>query len=374
MGYYKFDEIAINSTKKKKPVEEDKYRYIGLEHLDTKSLEVKRFGSEVAPIGDKLIMEKGDVLFGKRRAYQKKVGIAPFDGIFSAHGMVLKPKEDVITKEFFPFFICSDYFLDKAISISVGSLSPTINWTDLKVLEFFIPDKNIQEKYSKILWKFNELKNKYEVLLNKLDEYSKSEFFNKIDGLKEYTTISSYIDDSIDTVKKFFSKDDLIKYLEISSIDGSTNEIVYPEEKKLKDVPSSAKYILKKDDILVSLVRPNLRKNSVVESTDDNIVGTSGFCVLRPLNIKYKSFLKGIINSDIFVNDMVKKSTGSMYPTLKKNDITDYKVKKVPDEILDEIDTFINNVDSTKRELLACIKKLNDSQNKLINDIFIDNN
>ena len=71
---------------------------------------------------------------------------------------------------------------------------------------------------------------------------------------------------------------------------------------------------------------------------------------------------------------MVKKSTGSMYPTLKKNDITDYKVKKVPDEILDEIDTFINNVDSTKRELLACIKKLNDSQNKLINDIFIDNN
>ena len=70
----------------------------------------------------------------------------------------------------------------------------------------------------------------------------------------------------------------------------------------------------------------------------------------------------------IFANDEVG------FCVLKKNDITDYKVKKVPDEILDEIDTFINNVDSTKRELLACIKKLNDSQNKLINDIFIDNN
>lgn len=86
MPKYRFDEIAINSTEKKKPVEEDKYTYLGLEHLDTGSLTVTRFGSDVAPIGEKLVMKKGDVLFGKRRAYQKKVAIAPFDGIFSAHG------------------------------------------------------------------------------------------------------------------------------------------------------------------------------------------------------------------------------------------------------------------------------------------------
>ena len=107
---------------------------IGLEHLDAGTLTVSRWGSEVAPVGEKLIMRKGDVLFGKRRAYQKKVAIAPFDGIFSAHGMVLRPREDVITKEFFPLFINSDYFLDEAIRISVGSLSPTVNWKDLKDL------------------------------------------------------------------------------------------------------------------------------------------------------------------------------------------------------------------------------------------------
>ena len=128
---YKFKDIAFNSTEKKKPVESDKSHYIGLEHLDSQCLTVNRYGSDVAPIGEKLIMKKGDVLFGKRRAYQKKVAIAPFDGIFSAHGFVLRPKENVIDKNFFPFFISSDYFLDKAISISVGSLSPTINWSDL---------------------------------------------------------------------------------------------------------------------------------------------------------------------------------------------------------------------------------------------------
>ena len=152
MPKYRFDEIAINSTEKKKPVEEDKYTYLGLEHLDTGSLTVTRFGSDVAPIGEKLVMKKGDVLFGKRRAYQKKVAIAPFDGIFSAHGMVLRPKEEVIDKDFFPLFISSDYFLDAAINISVGSLSPTINWRDLKVLEFELPSLEEQRKLAKALW------------------------------------------------------------------------------------------------------------------------------------------------------------------------------------------------------------------------------
>ena len=98
---YRFDEIAINSTEKKKPVEEDKNYYLGLEHIDPGQLKISRYGSEVAPIGEKLIMKKGDVLFGKRRAYQKKVAIAPFDGIFSAHGMVLRPNEEIISKNCF---------------------------------------------------------------------------------------------------------------------------------------------------------------------------------------------------------------------------------------------------------------------------------
>ncbi len=168
--------IAINSTEKKKPVEEDKYTYLGLEHLDTGSLTVTRFGSDVAPIGEKLVMKKGDVLFGKRRAYQKKVAIAPFDGIFSAHGMVLRPKEDVIDKDFFPLFISSDYFLDAAIKISVGSLSPTINWRDLKVLEFELPPLEEQRKLAKALWAVIRTIEAYKELLKKTDELVKSQF------------------------------------------------------------------------------------------------------------------------------------------------------------------------------------------------------
>lgn len=204
MAKYRFDQIAINSTEKKKPVEEDRFTYLGLEHLDSGSLKVNRYGSEVAPIGEKLIMHKGDVLFGKRRAYQKKVAIAPFDGIFSAHGMVLRPKEDVIDKDFFPLFISSDYFLDAAIKISVGSLSPTINWRDLKELEFELPDLDTQRRLAAVLWAMNETMDSYKELIEATDELVKSQFIEMFGDPKNSA-------DAVSFETAFTIRDDLRK-------------------------------------------------------------------------------------------------------------------------------------------------------------------
>ena len=176
MTRYRFDQIAENSTAKKKPEESDRNRYVGLEHLDPGTLEVTRWGAEVTPKGDKLLMKKGDVLFGRRRAYQKKVGIAPFDGIFSAHGMVLRPKADVVDPMFFPFFISSDIFLDEAIRVSVGSLSPTANWKDLRTLEFDLPSPGKQRELAGILSEAECLKGHYRNLLAACDDVVKSQF------------------------------------------------------------------------------------------------------------------------------------------------------------------------------------------------------
>ena len=185
MPKYKFTEIAYNITEKKKPIEADKTTYIGLEHLDTGTLKISRWGSDVAPIGEKLVMKKGDILFGKRRAYQKKVGIAPFDGIFSAHGMVLRPNEKVITKEYFPIFISSDYFLDEAIRISVGSLSPTVNWKDLKELEFSIPTVEEQKRTAPLIWAAIEAKTAYKSLISGIDHLVKSQFIEMFGEVKK---------------------------------------------------------------------------------------------------------------------------------------------------------------------------------------------
>ena len=173
---FKFDQIAINSTAKKKPVPEDAAHYIGLEHLEPGTFEIANWGSDVAPVGEKLLMKKGDVLFGRRRAYQRKVGIAPFDGIFSAHGMVLRPKTEVVDARYFPFFISSDQFMNEAVRISVGSLSPTINWSTLKNCEFDLPPLDEQRKLADLLWAANDLKEKYKKAIAATDEMLKAKF------------------------------------------------------------------------------------------------------------------------------------------------------------------------------------------------------
>ena len=192
---YKFEDIIFNITEKKKPSDEDKLNYIGLEHLESGSLFINSWGSERTPDGEKIVMKKGDVLFGKRRAYQKKVAISPCDGIFSAHGMVLRPKEDVICKDFLPFFISSDTFLNEAIRISVGGLSPTINWKDIKELEFELPSIEDQKIISDKLWAAYELKRSYQDMIKATDEMVKSQFIEMFGGhstvvkLKDVVTI-----------------------------------------------------------------------------------------------------------------------------------------------------------------------------------------
>lgn len=184
MTKYKFSDFAINITKKKIPSEEEYKTYIGLEHMDSGNIHITRWGSDVPIIGEKLIMHKGDVLLGKRNAYLRRAALAPHDGVFSAHGMILNPKEDIVDKDFFILFIASDYFFDEAIRISVGSLSPTINWSDLKDLEFNLPDLPTQRKLSKILWQINDTIDSYRNLLNETDNIIKARYLELFDNDK----------------------------------------------------------------------------------------------------------------------------------------------------------------------------------------------
>lgn len=127
-------------------------RYVGLEHLDPGIMTVQRWDSPDKVEAQKLRFQPGDVIFGRRRAYQKKVALAEFEGICSAHALVLRGKPGRIDPDFLAVFLSSDYFLDRAIEISVGSLSPTVNWRDLKVQEFELPPLDEQKRIADLLW------------------------------------------------------------------------------------------------------------------------------------------------------------------------------------------------------------------------------
>ena len=155
---WRFEQIAANvNVRIDNPSESGMEHYVGLEHLDPDSLRIRRWGSPSDVEAGKLFFKTGDIIFAKRRAYQRKLGVAEFDGICSAHAMVLRAKPEVVLSEFLPFFMQSDLFMNRAVEISVGSLSPTINWKTMAVQEFSLPPTNEQKRLVELLGSIAEL-------------------------------------------------------------------------------------------------------------------------------------------------------------------------------------------------------------------------
>lgn len=148
---YRFDELADQINDRVMPDEADVERYVGLEHLDPDSLRIRRWGDTSEVESTKLLFQPGDIIFGKRRVYQRKVAVADFEGICSAHAMVLRAKRETVLPEFLPFFMQSNLFMERALRISVGSLSPTINWKALAKEEFLLPPIQEQARLLEVL-------------------------------------------------------------------------------------------------------------------------------------------------------------------------------------------------------------------------------
>ncbi len=148
----RFGDVVENVNERVEPSTAAEEIYVGLDDLDSGSLHIRRWGKGSDVIGTKLRFRKGDIIFGRRRAYQRKLAVAAVDGICSAHSMVARAKPKVVLPEFLPFLMMSDKFMNRAVDISVGSLSPTINWTTLKLEEFDLPPLDQQRRIAEILW------------------------------------------------------------------------------------------------------------------------------------------------------------------------------------------------------------------------------
>ncbi len=154
---FPFEKIAQKISNTVKPEEAEVNIYVGLDHLDAEDIHIRRKGVPADVKGGKLKCSPGDVIFGKRRAYQRKAAIVDFDGICSAHAFVFRAHHKVIDPNLFPFFLHSDLFMHRMVDISVGGLSPTINWGDLKHQEFLLPPKEQQAQLAELLWAMDEV-------------------------------------------------------------------------------------------------------------------------------------------------------------------------------------------------------------------------
>lgn len=230
---FKFEEIASKVSETVDPNKTDLPIYIGLEHIDADDIHIRRQGTPDDVNGQKLKCYPGDVIFGKRRAYQRKAAIVDFEGICSAHAFVLRANPEVIDPKLFPFFLHSDQFMHRMVDISVGGLSPTINWGDLKYQEFLLPPKDQQAQLAELLWAMDEVIEKENLLLCEAEQFLHIKMIQLLNGydvendksklpqgwkIKKISELGKLNTSSVD--KKIIEKDkmiNLVNYMDVYS-------------------------------------------------------------------------------------------------------------------------------------------------------------
>ena len=125
----RFDKVARNqSDAESDPRAAGVERFVGLEHLDPRDLRIRSWGSIADGTTFTRVFRAGQVLFGKRRAYQRKAAVPDFDGVCSGDIYVFAANEKRLIPELLPFLVQSEGFATHAENTSEGSLSPRTKW------------------------------------------------------------------------------------------------------------------------------------------------------------------------------------------------------------------------------------------------------
>lgn len=151
--------VRLSKARCADPLAEGIERYVGLEHLEPGDLRIRSWGNVADGVTFTSVFNPGQVLFGKRRAYQRKVAVAEFSGVCSGDIYVLESQDtNVLLPELLPFICQTEAFFEHAVGTSAGSLSPRTNWTSLADFEFAVPSISEQKKAVALLAAIADMK------------------------------------------------------------------------------------------------------------------------------------------------------------------------------------------------------------------------
>ncbi len=153
-----------------------------------------------------------------------------------------------------------------------------------------------------------------------------------------------------ESLKNSIGDDFTIDYIDIESV--KVGKITATKQFQFKDAPSRARRIVRKDDVIISTVRPNLKSVAKIKIEKDNLICSTGFSVLRKKQNINSEYLYQFALSDIFTKQLVDKTVGSNYPAVNSNDIKETYIfiptineqQKIA-EILSTVDSQIDDTD-----------------------------
>ena len=370
---FRFDQMAVQVKDKVEPSEADVDRYVGLEHIDPESLKIRRWGETSDVESSKIIFKSGDIIFGKRRAYQRKLAVADFDGICSAHAMVLRPKTEVVLEEFLPFFMQSDIFMDRAVKISVGGLSPTINWKDLAKEEFSLPPIEEQRRISEVLKKAQQTSDAYylaaeNLLMVRRSMQSRLLFPENKRGENAQCRIDDIV--QINPTDPPLGKE--APFFPMAAIDEWARDISVctPEQRGTRGGVRACA-----GDVLMARITPCLENGKIaqVPMEIERCGGSTEFIVFRAKKGVSKSFIYWLITSDRIRNVAIAMMCGSTgRQRVSGPDLMGLLIPKIDQQEMARLGSLIDDLEHHRKRLLEKSNEVSALQNRLLNRLMGD--
>ena len=344
---------------------------VGLEHLIPEDVVLSLWDRDKENTFTKMF-RKGDMLFGRRRAYLKKAAQAPFDGICSGDITVIRAKEDRLIPELLPFIIQNDVLFDFAVGKSAGSLSPRVKWENLKNYKFELPPLPEQKKLAEAVGAINDTLQAYQKLLIETDELVKSQFiemFGELDKntkqfpVRKLNEISSYWNGL--TYKPADAVEDGTGTLVLRSSNIQNGALAF-EDNVYVNCEIKEKLFVQDNDILMcsrngsaALVGKTALIKGLVEPT------TFG-AFMMIIRSEYYSYLKTYFETPFFRSQIstgtstINQITGKML-----NDIS----LPVPDmDTVRKFESFVHQSDKSKFALQNAISAARETKRSIIAD------
>lgn len=336
--------ITLSTSRTADPASSGIDRFVGLEHIEPENLHIRSWGLVADGITFTSTFKRGQVLFGKRRAYQRKVAVADFDGVCSSDIYVFESKDpNVLLPELVPFICQSEGFYDYAVKTSAGSLSPRTNWSHLANYEFPLPPVDEQRRIADLLWaaddSLQEYNNLYQSINQLIESYQDDIFSNtKAQQYGDRTKVNIGSVSKFQGGFSFKSKDYLehgIPLLRISNVtaDGIVwDDITYLDKAYLTKYKEFA---LKENDIIMAMTRPVTGGYlKVARISSENIP-----CLLNQRVGKFvvndskinSSFLFFYLKSSVFKSAIELFATGSQQPNVSPTQVEKIEFN-LPDE------------------------------------------
>lgn len=314
---------------------------VGLEHLIPQEIKFSGYDVDTENTFTKTF-KKGQILFGRRRAYLKKAAIADFDGICSGDITVIEAIPGKVDPLLLPFIIQNDKFFDYAVSRSAGGLSPRVKWEHLKDYEFDLPPIEEQRILADKLWAAYRLKESYKKLLTATQEMVKSQFIEMYYNTHNKQTLES--------VCPIMNKGITPKYVESSSVLVINQACIHWDGQRLgnikyhnEEIPVR-KRILESGDVLLNATgNGTLGRCCVFICPSDNNTYINDGHVIA-LSTDRAVILPEVLNTYLSLND-TQAEIYRQYVTGSTNQVdivfSDIKKMKVPVPSMDEQILFV---------------------------------